>query len=68
MVFSRCKLVVKSKLEKLGLHPIAIELGEVELTEDITENQKEVLIKELKILGFEWLGEKTVGQLKRLKH
>ena len=37
MVCSRCKMVVKGSLEKLGLHPIQIELGEIELKEhDIT--------------------------------
>ena len=28
MVCSRCRMVVKSELEKLGLHPFSVELGE----------------------------------------
>ena len=67
MVCSRCKLVVKSEFEKLGLHPIAVELGEVELTDDITENQKEVLIKQLKILGFEWIDDKKGKAINKIK-
>ena len=33
MVCIRCKMVVKSELEKLGLHYILVELGEAEITE-----------------------------------
>jgi len=39
MVCSRCKMVVKSELEKLGLQLLAVDLGEVEVT-PISERQK----------------------------
>jgi copper chaperone CopZ len=42
MVCSRCKMVVKSKLEKLGLHPILVELGEVDIQVNNIENIKAV--------------------------
>jgi P-type Cu2+ transporter len=32
MVCDRCKMVVKSELEKLGYHPVSVELGEVKQT------------------------------------
>jgi AraC-like DNA-binding protein len=67
MVCSRCKMVVKSELEKLGLHTISVELGEVEIQEDVTENQKEILIKQLKILGFEWLDDKKSKAIDKIK-
>lgn len=67
MVCSRCKMVVKSELEKLGLHPIFVELGEVELQEDITENQKVILIKELRLLGFDWLDDKKSKTIDKIK-
>ena len=35
MVCIRCKMVVKSELEKLGLHHITVEFGEVDIIEDI---------------------------------
>ena len=35
MVCSRCKIVVKSVFENMGINPIAVELGEVELKNDI---------------------------------
>jgi AraC-like DNA-binding protein len=67
MVCYRCKLMVKSELEKLGLHPISVELGEVDIQEEVTENHKQVLIKELKILGFEWLDDKKSKAIDKIK-
>lgn len=40
MVCSRCKMVVKSELEKLGLHLFSADLGEVETVEIIADIQK----------------------------
>ena len=40
MVCSRCKMVVKSVLENIGIDAVSVELGEVELKNDISENQK----------------------------
>lgn len=68
MVCSRCKMVVKSELEKLGLRPIAVELGEVELTEDITENQQILLIKQLQILGFDLINDKKTKTIEKIKN
>lgn len=67
MVCSRCKMVVKSELEKLGLHPITVELGEVELTEDITKKQKDILAKQLQILGFKWIDDKKSKTIEKIK-
>ena len=43
MVSIRCKLVVKAALEKLGLHYGMIDLGEVEVMESITREQRSQL-------------------------
>ena len=40
MVCSRCKMVVKSELEKLGLKLLSINLGEVEIMEPFSDVQK----------------------------
>ena len=48
MVCSRCKMVVKSELEKLGLYPISVELGEVEIAAAIDNEKK----KSVKIILF----------------
>lgn len=41
MVCSRCKMVVKSELEKLGLHIITVDFGKVEIVEVNIQNQNE---------------------------
>ena len=53
MVCSRCKMVVKSELEKLGLSLLSVDLGEVETLETVSETQKNKIQKQLKPLGFE---------------
>lgn len=39
----RCKMLVKAELDKLGLHYTKVELGEVEVMEDINEEQHKQL-------------------------
>lgn len=68
MVCSRCKMVVKSEFEKLGLQPTAVELGEVELSEEISDNQKEVLLKNLQALGFDLIDDKKTKTVERIKN
>jgi AraC-like DNA-binding protein len=46
-------MVVKSELEKIGIHYSTVELGEVEIVEDITKVQKETLGAALKLTGLE---------------
>lgn len=43
MVSNRCKLAVKEELRRLGLHFILVDLGEIEIMEDITPEQKDEL-------------------------
>jgi AraC-like DNA-binding protein len=68
MVCSRCKLVVKSELEKLGLRPISVELGEVELENENIENQKEELLKIMHSLGFDLIDDKKSKIIERIKN
>jgi len=68
MVCSRCILVVKSKLLKLGLNPISVGLGEVELKENISKQQKEKLAKNLQLLGFELIDTKKSKTIERIKN
>ena len=44
MVCSRCKMVVKSELEKLGLQLFTVELGEVETVSEISNLKKKKLL------------------------
>ncbi|KAF2326071.1 AraC family transcriptional regulator [Flavobacterium nitrogenifigens] len=68
MVCSRCKMVVKSEFEKLGLQTTSVELGEVELTEEINDDQKEILLKNLQALGFDLIDDKKTKTVERIKN
>lgn len=68
MVCNRCINVVKSELEKMGLHAISVQLGEVLLSEDFKEDEKERLSKSLHGLGFELLDDKTSITIERIKN
>ena len=58
MVSKRCKMVVKEILKELNLHFILVDLGEVEIMEDISFEQREFLKKELLESGLELMDDK----------
>lgn len=60
-------MVVKSKLEELGLHPIQVELGEVEILENDISILKERIKIELHKLGFELLNDKKTKTIELIK-
>ena len=68
MVCSRCKMVVKSELERFGLHPVAVALGAVEITEDVDELQKHDLNQRLKSFGFELIDGKKSRLVEKIKN
>ena len=68
MVCNRCKLVLKSELEKLGLHPIEIELGQIEIREENIDNVKDALLDKLHSLGFELLDDKQSKTIEKVKN
>jgi AraC-like DNA-binding protein len=68
MVCGRCKMVVKSEFEKLGLHTISVELGEVELKDAITETQKKILLQNLQTLGFDFIDDKKSKAIEKIKN
>jgi AraC-like DNA-binding protein len=67
MVSLRCKMIVKEELEKLGLHAMVIDLGMVEIPEEITEAQREQLRENLKHSGLELLEDKKGIIIERIK-
>jgi len=67
MVCIRCKMVVKSELENLGLHYSSIELGETEITDDITPEQRQKLAAALKETGLELMEDKRSILVERIK-
>ena len=67
MVSLRCKLIVKSELEKLGLSEQSIELGMVEIHETPTNEQLEKLKTNLLESGLELLDDKKSIIINRIK-
>ncbi len=53
MVSLRCKMMVKEELKKLGLHFVIVDLGTLEILEDITQKQHDQLKKNLLKSGLE---------------
>ena len=68
MVSNRCKMIVKSELEKHGLHYITVELGEVEIMENVSLEQKNKLNKDLKKSGFVILDDRKSILVERIKN
>lgn len=68
MVCSRCKMVVKAELEKLGLHPVSVELGEAEIKEENMDNIKRTLLYNLHALGFDLIDDKKSKTIERIKN
>ena len=67
MVSLRCKLMVKVELEKLNLHPIILDLGMVEIHEDITPAQHDLLKTNLLKSGLELLDDKRSILIEKIK-
>ena len=67
MVSTRCKMAVKEEFKKLGLHVI-VELGEVDIMEDISVEQRGQLKIALVNLGFELIDDKRSVLIERIKH
>ena len=68
MVCIRCQIVVKHELEKLGLHHTKVELGETEIMEELTEEQRETLSNSLKEIGLELLDDKKDIMVEKIKN
>ena len=67
MVTLRCKMIVKSELENMGLHYTKIELGEVEITEELsTENYHKLNIALLRT-GLELMDDKRSVLIEKIK-
>lgn len=67
MVCDRCKMVVKSELEKIGIIPLNVDLGEVLLSNPLDEHRKYLIQKALTPLGFELLDDKKSRLMEQIK-
>ena len=68
MVSLRCKLLVKEELKKLGLNYFVVDLGLVEILEDITKGQREQLSHSLLKSGLELLENKKSILIEKIKN
>jgi AraC-like DNA-binding protein len=68
MVSLRCKMMVKEELKKLGINYASLDLGKVELLEEISEEQREQLSKNLLKSGLELLENKKSILIEKIKN
>lgn len=67
MVSLRCKMLVRDELEKLDLQYESVELGMVEITEKITDEQRKIFKNNLKKSGLELLDDKKNILVEKIK-
>jgi len=68
MVSTRCKMVVKEQLKKLGLHFANVNLGEAEVMENITAAQRAQLKEGLLQSGLELMEDKRAMLIEKIKN
>lgn len=68
MVSLRCKMMVKEELKKLGLRYVVVELGMIEILEDITAEQRKQLKENLLKSGLELLEGKKSILIEKIKN
>lgn len=67
MVSIRCKMVVKEAFKKMGLHYVTVNLGEVNVLENITNKQREKLKFILLKSKLELMDDKKAILIERIK-
>jgi len=67
MVCDRCKMMVRETLNNKGLHVLAVDLGTVQVTEDISHERKDQIDEALRTLGFELLDDSRSRIVERMK-
>ena len=68
MVSNRCKIAVRDQLKKLGLHFIVVDLGEVEIMENLTFEKREMLKRGLLDSGLELMDDKKAILIEKIKN
>ena len=68
MVSLRCKMFVKQALLNLGVHPVDIDLGVVEVLQDITPDQRQQLKTTLLKAGLELLDDQKSILVDKIKN
>lgn len=68
MVCIRCKIVVKAELKKMGIRYTVVNLGEVEIPEDISQEQQEQFKAALLKSGLELMDDRKSVLIQRIKN
>ncbi|MBC7605572.1 MAG: helix-turn-helix transcriptional regulator [Burkholderiales bacterium] len=68
MVSNRCKMLVREELKKLGLHFMVVDLGEVDIMEDLSLGQVEQLKLSLREAGLELMDNKKAMIIEKIKN
>lgn len=68
MVSNRCKMAVKEELRKLDLHFIVVDLGEVEIMETLTSDERNDLKTGLLASGLELMDDKKAILIEQIKN
>jgi len=64
----RCKMVVKEEIKKLGLHYILVDMGVVEIMEEITPEQREQIKIALQKTGLELMDDRKAVLIEKIKN
>ncbi len=67
MVSSRCKIIVKEALSRLGLHFVIVDLGEVDVMENLSKVQLQALQEDLQQSGLEIMEDKRAILIEKIK-
>jgi AraC-like DNA-binding protein len=67
MVSNRCKMLVKEELKKLGLHFVLVELGEVDIMENLSPELRDTLKAALLTSGLELMDDKRAMLIEKIK-
>jgi len=67
MVCSRCTMVVTAELEKAGIQPLNVQLGEVELKKEPTPKQLQQFSNNIQQLGFELIDDRKSKIIDKIK-
>ncbi len=68
MVTIRCKMIVRSELQNIGVEQSIVELGEVELVNELTAGQKDMLKLNLLKYGLELIDDKRKVLIEKIKN
>ncbi len=68
MVSLRCKMMVKEELKQLGLNFVVVELGTIEILENLSADQRRQLKENLLKSGLELLDDKKSILIEKIKN